>query len=143
MKRLLGNLLLLLSSLLISFGAVEIILRLIPSTPQSYEDIIKNLVDRPERLFTANTSLVYDIRGLYNGADTAQLNVSKDRLIEPQPRGVQKYRVLFLGGSTTEAIYVPEDQRWVALLNEPAVIATYNAAQSGANTIDEYFTFYI
>ena len=141
MKRLLGNLLLLLSSLLISLGVAEIILRLIPSTPQSYEDIIKNLVDRPERLFTANTSLVYDIRGLYEGADTAQLNVSKDRLIEPQPRGVQKYRVLFLGGSTTEAIYVPEDQRWVALLNEPAVIATYNAAQSGANTIDEYFTF--
>ena len=98
MKRLLGNLLLLLSSLLISFGAVEIILRLIPSTPQSYEDIIKNLVDRTERLFTANTSLVYDIRGLYNGADTAQLNVSKDRLIEPQPRGVHKDRVLFFSG---------------------------------------------
>ena len=98
-------------------------------------------MDRPERLFNANTSLLYDIKGLYQGADTAQLNVSKDRFIEPQPKGLHKYHVLFLGGSTTEALYVPQPERWVALLNEPGVVAVYNAAQSGANTIDEYFTF--
>jgi hypothetical protein len=73
--------------------------------------------------------------------ETVELNVSKERLIEPKPQGVHRYRVLFLGGSTTEAIYVPQPQRWVALLNEPGFLAAYNAGQSGANTIDEYFTF--
>jgi hypothetical protein len=120
---------------------VEILLRKTLSAPQTYEDVIRNLVDQPERLFNANTSVLYDIKGLYEGADTAQVNVSNDRFIEPQPKGLHKYHVLFLGGSTTEAIYVPQPERWVALLNEPGLIATYNGAQSGANTIDEYFTF--
>ena len=98
-------------------------------------------MDRPERLFNAKYSVLYDIKGLYEGADTAQLNISSDQLIEPQPKGFHKHHVLFLGGSTTEAIYAPQADRWVALLNEPGVMAAYNAAQSGANTIDEYFTF--
>src|SRR5262249_14580443 len=109
--------------------------------PQKYEDILRNLVDRPERLFKARSSTLYDIKGLYEGADTVQLNISKDRFVEPQPEGFHKYHILFLGGSTTEAMYVPQRERWVALLNETAVVAAYNAGQSGANTIDEYFTF--
>jgi hypothetical protein len=142
MKQLLRNALVLLTSLAVSVGLGELIIRqTLSAPPQTYEDVLQNLLDRPERLFNPNTSMLYDIRGLYEGAVTAQLNVSKDRLIEPQPRGDHKHRVLFLGGSTTEAIYVPEDKRWVALLNESGVIATYNGAQSGANTIDEYFTF--
>jgi hypothetical protein len=141
MKRSLGNLILLFMSLIMSVGLAEVTLRHTLPAPPTYEDIIRNLVDHPERLFKANTSVLYDIKGLYEEADTVELNVSKDRLIEPKPQGVHKYRVLFLGGSTTEAIYVPQPQRWVALLNEPGFLAAYNAGQSGANTIDEYFTF--
>jgi hypothetical protein len=140
-KRSLVNMTLLFMSLLISVGLAEIALRLIVPAPQTYEDIISSLVEHPERLFKRNTSVLYDIKGLYEGANTAELNISRERLIEPQPRGVHRHHVLFLGGSTTEAIYVPQPQRWVALLNEPAVLAAYNAGQSGANTIDEYFTF--
>jgi len=140
-KRLLGDLLLLVTSLVVSIAVGEIFLRLTLSIPPTYEHIIKNLVDRPVRLFNANTSVLYDIKGLYEGADTVELNVSKSRFIEPEPTGPSKYRVLFLGGSSTEAINVPQAERWVALLNEPGYIGTYNAAQSGANTIDEYFTF--
>src|SRR5262245_37182838 len=141
MKRSTGNIMLLLASVIVSFGLAEIALRQILPAAPTYEDIISKLVDHPERLFKANTSVLYDIKGLYEGANTVELNVSKDRLIEPQPRGEHSYRVLFLGGSTTEAIYVPQPQRWVALLNEPRVLAAYNAGQSGANIIDEYFTF--
>ena len=36
---------------------------------------------------------------------------------------------------------VPDEARWVALLNEPGYHAAYNAGQSGANSIDAYFTF--
>src|SRR5262249_22318545 len=86
------------------------------------------------------TQVTYDVSGLYRGADKATLRVSANRFIEPEPYGSNQYRVLFLGGSTTEAIYVPEEQRWVALLNEPGQLAAFNAGQSGANTIDKYFT---
>jgi len=141
MKRWLGNMVLLLTSLIISLGLSEILVRQTLSPPQKYEDILRNLLERPERLFNARSSTLYDIKGLYEGADVVELNVGKDRFIEPQPQGFHKYHVLFLGGSTTEAMFVPERERWVALLNQPAVVAAYNAAQSGANTIDEYFTF--
>jgi hypothetical protein len=141
MKRWIGDIALLLTSLIISLGLGEILVRQTLSPPQKYEDILRNLVDRPERLFNARSSTLYDIKGLYEGADTVELNVGNDRFIEPQPQGFHKYHILFLGGSTTEAMYVPQRERWVALLNQPAVVAAYNAAQSGANTIDEYFTF--
>jgi hypothetical protein len=36
---------------------------------------------------------------------------------------------------------LPEDQRWVALLNTPDRIAAYNAGMSGANTVDKYYSF--
>jgi hypothetical protein len=141
MKQWLANLLLVAISTTVTLGAGEIVLRQTVSKPPKYEDIVRKLVERPERLFTGNTSVRYDITGLYNGANTVELNVSKNRFIEPEPNGPYRYRVLFLGGSTTEAIYVPQDKRWVALLNEPGAIAAYNASQSGLNTIDAYFNF--
>jgi hypothetical protein len=141
MKRLLVNVSLLVMSVVIALGVAEVVLRQAISTPPKYNDIIRNLSDRPERLFAANTSVLYNINGLYEGADRVQLKVSKNRYIEPEPKGSPKYRALFLGASTTETLYVPQDERWVALLNEPGYLGAYNAAQSGANTIDEYFTF--
>jgi hypothetical protein len=36
---------------------------------------------------------------------------------------------------------VDENKRWVALLHDPGFVGTYNAGQSGANTVDEYHTF--
>jgi hypothetical protein len=141
MKQRIGNLLLAVISTVLTLGFCELVLRQILPTPPSYEGVIHRLLDRTERLFGANTSVRYDIKGLYERADTTELKVSRNRLIEPDSPGSHKYRVLFLGGSTTEALYVPQAQRWVALLNESGTVATFNAAQSGANTIDAYSNF--
>jgi hypothetical protein len=141
MKNLLGKLSLLVISLIVSLGLGEALLRQVITPTPKYEEILRRLGYHPERLFDPNISVRYNIRGLYEGANTVDLNVSKNRLIEPEPEGPHKFRVLFLGGSTTEMIYVPQDERWVARLNDPGYIATYNGAQSGANTIDEYNTF--
>src|SRR5262249_488195 len=141
MRELLGKLSLFAISLIVSLGLGEALLRQVVTPAPKYEEILRRLVYHPERLFDPNISVRYNIRGLYEGANTVDLNVSKNRLIEPEPEGPHKFRVLFLGGSTTEAIYVPQDERWVARFNEPGYIATYNGAQSGANTIDEYNTF--
>jgi hypothetical protein len=141
MKELLGKLSLFVISLIVSLGLGEALIRQVVTPAPKYEEILRRLVYHPERLFDPNISVRYNIRGLYEGANTVDLNVSKNRLIEPEPEGPHKFRVLFLGGSTTEAIYVPQDERWVARLNERGYIATYNGAQSGANTIDEYNTF--
>jgi hypothetical protein len=141
MKELLGKLSLFVISLIVSLGLGEALIRQVITPAPKYEEILRRLGYHPERLFDPNISVRYNIRGLYEGANTVDLNVSKNRLIEPEPEGPHKFRVLFLGGSTTEAIYVPQDERWVARLNERGYIATYNGAQSGANTIDEYNTF--
>jgi hypothetical protein len=141
MKELLGKLSLLAISLIVSLFLSEAVLRQVVTPAPKYEEVLRRLGYHLERLFDPNISVRYNIRGLYEGASTVDLNVSKNRLIEPEPEGQHKFRVLFLGGSTTEAIYVPQDKRWVALLNEPGYIATYNGAQSGANTIDEFNTF--
>ncbi|MGB0384921.1 MAG: SGNH/GDSL hydrolase family protein [Ardenticatenaceae bacterium] len=119
----------------------EFFLRLVMSPPPSYEEVIARTLESPERMFSPNRDVVYNIDGLYQGASEVSLRTSDNRFIEPEPDFPATYRVLFLGGSTTEAIYVPEDERWVALLNEPGVLAAYNAGQSGANTLDKYFTF--
>ena len=141
MKELLRKLSLLVISLIVSFGLGEALLRQVVTHAPKYEEVLRRLEGHPERLFDPNISVRYNIRKLYEGANTVDLNVSKHRLIEPELEGPHKYRVLFLGGSTTEAIYVPQDERWVARLNEPGYIGTYNVAESGANTIDEYHTF--
>jgi hypothetical protein len=142
MKALLGKVMLIVVSLMVACGFGEVVLRqVVPLPPPKYEDVLRVALDQPERLFVANQTASYDIKGLYEGADTIRLRVSKNRFIEPEPEGPYKHRVLFLGGSTTEALYVPEEERWVALLNEPGHLAAYNAGQSGANSIDKYFTF--
>jgi lysophospholipase L1-like esterase len=109
--------------------------------PPDYDEIIAQSLKNPERLFAAGTQVDYDIRGLYEGADQVTLRISQRRFIEPDPQAPAKYHVLFLGGSTTEALYVPESQRWVARLNEPGLIATFNAGMSGANIVDSFNTF--
>jgi hypothetical protein len=86
----------------------------------------------PERLFAANFHAEYDITGMYADATVVALNISDNRFISPEPDiapGVR--RILFLGGSTTEALYVSENERWVALLGG------YNAGTSASNTLDK------
>ncbi len=105
-------------------------------------DFGKSLLTRV-RLWEPNLDLEYDVRGLYPGADKVKLRTSSLGLIEPQP-GAQdraKPRVLFLGGSTTESLYLPEAQRWVAQLSWNAGIHAFNGGQSGANTLDKNFGF--
>ena len=118
MKELLGKLTLFVVSLIVAGGLGEVVLRqVVPLPPPKYEELIRWLVDQPERLFVAYQTAIYDIKGLYAGADTTRLAVSKNRFIEPEPNGPYKHRILFLGGSSTEALYVPAEDRWVALLN--------------------------
>ncbi len=137
----LKNLALILISVACALALGEIALRFFVRRPPQYQSILRNALEHPERLFAPGQDATYNIKGLYKGADTVRLRVSKSRFIEPEPQGDFRFRVLFLGGSSTEAIYVPENERWVALLNEPGYLASYNAGQSGANSIDAYFTF--
>jgi hypothetical protein len=124
----------------IAFLIVELSLRFIVPEVLGYEGILAGAADHPERLFPAYTRMTYNVTGLYRGAGEATLRVGPQRFIDPEPQGPCRYRVLFLGGSTTEAIYVPEPDRWVALMNEPGYLGAFNAGQSGANTVDKYFT---
>jgi lysophospholipase L1-like esterase len=127
-------------SILVGLILTELLLRLfMPATPD-YNQVINQSLESPERLYPANMNNAYDIHGLYDQASVVNLHISPNRFIEPEPPPAH-YRVLFLGGSTTEAWFMQEAQRWVARLNVPGLIATYNAAQSGASTLDEYYTF--
>ena len=127
---------------LITLIMLEIGSRIFFPVRLNYNQVLRRLLSSPERSHTANTSLTYNIEGLYDGADSIQLNVSENRFIEPEPQPTDTdYKILFLGGSTTEAIYVPQDQRWVALINQHPQIAAYNGAQAGANIIDKIHTF--
>ena len=121
---------------------LEIASRLFFPVRLNYNQVMRRLLQSPERIHVGNLSLPYDVHGLYEGAGTIYLNVSANRFIEPEPQPTDdEFRVLFLGGSTTESFYVPQDERWVALINEHPAIAGYNGAQSGANIIDKYHTF--
>src|SRR5258708_7573063 len=128
-------------SILISLVLAEIILRIATRSIPTYADVLANSLDHPERLYPPYGQLSYDVRDLYPAGGQVTLRVSANRFIEPEPQGNYHYHVLFLGDSTTEVAYVPENQRWVALLNQPGTIATYNAGQGGANTLDKYYTF--
>jgi lysophospholipase L1-like esterase len=127
---------------LVTLIMLEIGSRLFFPVRLNYNQVLRRLLGSPERIHSANISIPYDIQGLYDGADTIELNVSTNRFIQPEPLPeLGDFRVLFLGGSTTESIYVPQDQRWVARINDHPEIAAYNGAQSGANIIDKYHTF--
>lgn len=145
MKKTIGksvvNIVLVVASLSIGSMIGEGFLRVIVPSRPSFDEVIGRSLQSPERLFSANVKVVYSIEGLYSGVNQAVLRTGGNRFIEPEPQFSASHRVLFLGGSSTEGIYVPEDGRWVALLNKPGELAAYNAGQSGANTLDEYFTF--
>jgi hypothetical protein len=127
-------------ALLVGLISMELLLHVfMPSTPD-YGEVIAQSLEHPERLYPAKQTSTYDIHGLYDQASLVTLRISPNRFIEPEPEPAH-YRVLFLGGSTTESWFMEEAQRWVARLNVPGLIATYNAAQSGAGTLDEYYTF--
>ena len=101
----LGKLLLLVVSLIVVYGLGEIVLRQVgPLLPPKYEDTVRRLLDQPERLFVANQTAIYDVKDLYEGADTIRFRVSKNRFIELEPEGSYKHQILFLGGSTIEAL---------------------------------------
>ncbi|MCH7745367.1 MAG: hypothetical protein IIC84_04755, partial [Chloroflexi bacterium] len=129
---------LLIVGIAVALAVAELLSRLVLSPPLTYEEVIEASVYVPESLFRSGLNLEYDIRGLYEGASKVDFRTSENRLIEPEPDLPARHRVLFLGGSTTVSLYVPEDQRWVALLNEPGELAAYNGAQSGANILDKY-----
>jgi hypothetical protein len=83
-------------------------------------------------LHEANRYEELDEHGLYANAETVMFRTSPNRFIEPEP---ELSPILFLGGSTTEALHVPESKRW------PALLGGYNGARSGANILDELRVF--
>lgn len=124
-----------------TLALAEVGARMMVPGPQFFEQIIGESSRHPARLSDANTTRIFTIRGLYEGADQAVLRGSEHGLIEPVSEAEAEFNILFVGGSTTEARYVPEDDRWVALLNVPGEIATFNAGVSGGNTADAYFNY--
>ena len=117
----------------------EVLVRVLTAGPGSYgPEVVRAFEAEPERLLSPQSSVTLDASGLYDGAGEVLQRTSFRRLIEPDPVDAARHHVLFLGGSTTEALYVPESGRWVALLNDPPAVSTHNAGVSGANLIDGY-----
>lgn len=143
LRKSLANGSLVFGGLLLSLAAAEMVARkYVELKPEpDYIETIENTALNKERLWAPNLDVEYDIRGLYRGATKARLRTSAQRFIEPQPAGKRKFQVLFLGGSTTESLYVPENERWVAALNRGGAFDAYNAGQSGANTVDAYYAY--
>jgi hypothetical protein len=92
------------------------------------------------RLFPAGYKVVFDIRGLYQGADKVMFHVGPNRFVAPEPKGKSRYAVLFLGGSVTEGIFLQDHDRWPARLNVDGEVATYNAGMSEAGMLGQYLT---
>lgn len=92
------------------------------------------------RLFPVGYKAVFDIRGLYEGANSVDFEIGPSRFIPPDPPEGAKYKVLFLGGSVTEGIFLNANERWPARLNVPGEVATYNASMSAAGVLAQYIT---
>lgn len=92
------------------------------------------------RLFPVGYKAFFDIRGLYEGAANVDFEIGPSRFIPPDPPGGAKYKVLFLGGSVTEGIFLNANERWPARLNVPGEVATYNASMSAAGMMAQYIT---
>jgi hypothetical protein len=92
------------------------------------------------RLFPAGYSAVFDIRGLYQGANEVNFQIGPKRFIPPEPPEGARYKVLFLGGSVTEGIFLQDHERWPARLNDGDRVATYNAGMSEAGMLAQYLT---
>ncbi|QWE12818.1 SGNH/GDSL hydrolase family protein [Polynucleobacter sp. AP-Titi-500A-B4] len=106
-----------------------------------YIESIRNSVLIGNRLWGKNLDIVYDIRGLYQNATYSIFRTSNRHLIEPDLVGRDDFKVLFIGSSTVEALYVSEGYRWVELLNKLGSVRTFNAGQSGANSVDAYYGY--
>lgn len=92
------------------------------------------------RLFPFGYKAVFDIRGLYEGANRIDFEIGPSRFIPPVPPEGAKYKVLFLGGSVTEGIFLNENERWPARLSVPGEVATYNASMSAAGMMAQAIT---
>jgi hypothetical protein len=92
------------------------------------------------RLFPVGYKAMFDIRGLYEGANRVDFEIGPTRFIPPVPPEGAKYKVLFLGGSVTEGIFLNADERWPARLNVPGEVATYNASMSAAGSMAQFIT---
>lgn len=91
------------------------------------------------RLFHAGYHAIFDIKGLYDGADKVDFSIAEDRFIPPSPHEA-RYKVLFLGGSVAEGIFLNAWERWPARLNVPGEVATSNASMSEAGMLAQYLT---
>lgn len=92
------------------------------------------------RLFPVGYKAMFDIRGLYEGANRVDFEIGPSRFIPPVPTEGAKYKVLFLGGSVTEGIFLKDEERWPARVNSPGEVATYNASMSAAGMMAQYIT---
>lgn len=92
------------------------------------------------RLFPVGYKAMFDIRGLYEGANRVDFEIGPTRFIPPVPPEGAKYKVLFLGGSVTEGIFLNDVERWPARLNVPGEVATYNASMSAAGSMAQFIT---
>jgi len=131
LKTIVKNSLLLMAFIIIGAAAIEFAARYyvtennLRSARYPYEMMLANTINHPERLFPAGFNATHDIRGLYADAEEVTLRAGPNRTLEPEPRKLAQFNVLFLGGSSTESVYVPEDRRWVAQLNVPGIINTF------------------
>lgn len=133
-------------STVVGLGVAEAVFRLamppVPGSENSASEYIAIAQRNPgaPRLFPAGYTAVFDIRGLYEGASRVDFKIGPSRFIPPVPEREAKYKVLFLGGSVTEGIFLSPEQRWPALLNDGDRIATYNASMSQAGVLSHFPT---
>jgi hypothetical protein len=135
-------------ALALAFGLTvsEVFFRLalppVPGDEGSSYEYLKAIQRNPgaPRLFPAEYSAIFDIRGLYEGGSKVEFHTGPNRFIAPEPARKARYKVLFLGASVTEGIFLPDDARWPGRLNDRDEIATYNASMSEAGMLVQYVT---
>lgn len=133
-------------STLIGLFIAEAIFRLAMPPVPGDEGSVAEYLDTSQRnpgaprLFPVGYKAMFDIRGLYEGANRIDFEIGPTRFIPPIPSENAKYKVLFLGGSVTEGIFLNDTERWPARLNVPGEVATYNASMSAAGMMAQYIT---
>jgi hypothetical protein len=133
-------------SLVLGLTVAEVIFRLalppVPGDDGSNLEYLRAVQRNPgaPRLFPAGYSVAFDIRGLYEGAGKVEFHVGPNQFIAPEPARKARYKVLFLGGSVTEGMFLPDDARWPGRLDDGDEIATYNASMSEAGMLSQYIT---
>jgi lysophospholipase L1-like esterase len=130
----------------LGLSIAEIMFRLamppVPGDEGSVAEYLETAQRNPgePRLFPPGYAAVFDVRGLYEGANKVEFKIGPSRFIPPDPSGPARYKVLFLGGSVTEGIFLPDRERWPARLGQEGEIATYNAAMSAAGMVAQQIT---